>query len=593
MLRRRGWRAPVWLLVMLALALPPGARGQSLPPPLPAQRNLAHAGGVSGNALAVVAHNGFLYVAAGEAGLRVLDLASPAAPALATTLRTRDGVFGLAVAGGTLYAIGNRLRAGDPTFTDSVLQVISVANPRTPRLRGSLALQASRGGGKVVADGTRAYVSTITVEGLLGLGGSTYIVDAADQARPRLAGTVFGRAEDIAVSGDYLYRIHQRMRISDTRFGLTVVNVADPAAPAQVAHLADDETNRYHGIALDYPRAMVAAARELIAFDLSDPSAPKIVARIPPERSYDLVRTVGDVAYVSTSIRYVGQPPPDELFLINLNPVAAPIEVGATSILGPIVDIASAGSYVYVAGGDAGITILRFTGQRTLRGRVADQYNAPIAGVTVSSDRGPMAAADATGIYTFTELLTGTHALSAHRAGYRFVPERREVAVPLGHEERWFTAVPAPVSAPIAPGRATTLTYTDTQGLPTSVTLPAAAALTGAIALTPTLVGSGGGRVFMGHAFELGVSPAAIATAPLSVSVHYSAADDAAVSDKGAAALLWWSGDGWQAAETTCDAPQAPALDPVARRLVVSVCVPGLYALFGPSNEALLPLVAR
>jgi hypothetical protein len=51
--------------------------------------------------------------------------------------------------------LGSRVRAADPSFTDSVLQIVSIANPRTPRLRGTLVLQAYAGGGQVVVAGTR------------------------------------------------------------------------------------------------------------------------------------------------------------------------------------------------------------------------------------------------------------------------------------------------------------------------------------------------------------------------------------------------------------------------------------------------------
>src|SRR5689334_20896086 len=88
---RHRLRALPFAFALLALASPPAAHGQ--PPPPPAPRNLAQVGGMSGTALAIVAHNGYLFVAAGEAGLRAFDLANPAAPALAATLRTRDGVF--------------------------------------------------------------------------------------------------------------------------------------------------------------------------------------------------------------------------------------------------------------------------------------------------------------------------------------------------------------------------------------------------------------------------------------------------------------------------------------------------------------------
>ena len=78
----------------------------------------------------------------------------------------------------------------------------------------------------------------------------------------------------------------------------------------------------------------------------------------------------------------------------------------------------------------------------TVSGRVATPGGEPLTGVTLSSTAGVSATTEASGTYTFTNLLSGTHALTPTMAGFTFSPESRAVTGPPDQAGVDFTARP-------------------------------------------------------------------------------------------------------------------------------------------------------
>src|SRR5690606_27630449 len=125
-----------------------------------------------------------------------------------------------------------------------------------------------------------------------------------------------------------------------------------------------------------------------------------------------------------------------------------------------------------------------------------------------------------------------------------------------------FIALPAPQSAALAPGAERSLTYTDTQGLPTTISVPAAAlSTTVTLTVTPAVEQHEHLTVFAGHAFALDADPPLLAGAPLTVTVGYSDDDVRVVSDRAGLALRWWDGAAWQDAAQSCAVPQPASVD--------------------------------
>jgi hypothetical protein len=152
-----------------------------------------------------------VYVADGDSGLRIFDVAKPAAPKEVGRWPTRDGSNGLDVALPYAFVADN-----------SGLEVVDVSDPSAPTLAGWLDTPGASQGVKV--DGPYACV----INGSGGL----WIVDVSDPAAPRevsaAAPPARRRGTSVAVAGHRAY-------VGDDLGGLTVVDVTDPTAPRVAA----------------------------------------------------------------------------------------------------------------------------------------------------------------------------------------------------------------------------------------------------------------------------------------------------------------------------------------------------------------------
>jgi hypothetical protein len=76
----------------------------------------------------------------------------------------------------------------------------------------------------------------------------------------------------------------------------------------------------------------------------------------------------------------------------------------------------------------------------SISGRVTTSQGAGVAGVTVSAGGGASAVTAANGVYTITNLITGTYTLVPSKSGYIFSPPSRVVTVPPNKTGADFTA---------------------------------------------------------------------------------------------------------------------------------------------------------
>jgi hypothetical protein len=159
-----------------------------------------------GNANDVVVVGDYAYVADGSFGLQIIDIANPLAPVLTATLDTSGMAWDLVVRGGHAFVADGS--AG--------LKIIDVSNPASPSLVGSLALAGTAKGVDVDLAGNLAVVG-----GTAGV----QVVDIANPAAPVLRGTAAGGdVRDLVIAGDYVF-------VADLSRSFTVVDIADPAAP--------------------------------------------------------------------------------------------------------------------------------------------------------------------------------------------------------------------------------------------------------------------------------------------------------------------------------------------------------------------------
>lgn len=242
--------------------------------------------------------------------------------------------------------------------------------------------------------------------------------------------------------------------------------------------------------------------------------------------------------------------------------------------------------------------ILHYSGTSGISGRVTDGSNKPISGVTVSAGAAGSATTGPDGAYTITELAGGTYTLTPNKPGFGFIPPTRSVSVPPDAIGQNFTMLAAPVSITLASGLEARLTYTDTQGLPTSLDFPPdAVTQTTTVALTPTLASGGTGYAFAGHAFELAAYQGGSLQSgftfggPVTVTVHYSDSDVRTVTDEERLALWWRNGGEWQDAAQTCEPTSSYSRDVANNALSVPICHLSLFGFFGPTQQVYLPLI--
>ena len=192
----------------------------------------------------------FAYVAAGSAGLQVVDVTDRRAPRIVGALDTPGNANDVRV-------VGNRAYVADGA---SGLRVIDVSNPAAPAPLG--ALDTFGGANDVVVVGDRAYVA----DGASGL----QIIDVSDPRAPARLG-VFdtpGTARGIDVSGN--------VAVVADGGSLRTVDVSNPASPAALGSVS---TTDARDVAVDGNVAFLADnSGSLKTIDISNPAAPRLLA---------------------------------------------------------------------------------------------------------------------------------------------------------------------------------------------------------------------------------------------------------------------------------------------------------------------------
>lgn len=231
---------------------------------------------IPGQANAVDTVGTFAYVAAGSAGLRVVDVSDPTAPTIVGVLDSPGNGNDVRVSGPCAYLADGS--AG--------LQVINITDPTSPVLVGSVDTPGNASG--VAACGMLIYVA----DGAAGL----QIIDVSDPTAPFIVGSVDtpGLANGVAVD-----ELRQLAMVADDTQGLQVVDISISAAPSIIGSV---DTVDAFDVTLDGVFAYVADGNAasnpggLVAIDTSVPTAPVITGSTPPPGFYTDVVTFGSVA---------------------------------------------------------------------------------------------------------------------------------------------------------------------------------------------------------------------------------------------------------------------------------------------------------
>jgi len=272
----------------------------------------------------VVVSGTLVYVAAGGAGLRVVDVSDPAHPIEVGAWDSPGYAEGVAVAGDIVYL-------ADGPYG---LRVIDVSDPAHPTPLGSA--YDMNYAFEVAVAGGHAYIAAA--------GAGLLVADVTDPAHPVEVGALDtpGYAYSVAVSGTLAY-------VADAWEGLRVVNVSNPVSPTVLG--ACDTPGWALSVAVAGSTVYVAdGANGLRVVDAADPANPHEVGSHQVSGLARRVAVAGDTAYVADlqgGLRVVG-----------IADVAHPAQIGLYRPLADARRVAVAGSYAYVAAGFGGLRIV-------------------------------------------------------------------------------------------------------------------------------------------------------------------------------------------------------------------------------------------
>jgi len=296
------------------------------------------------------------------AGLHILDISDPAAPARIGWCETGNAL-GVAVAGslGDLYAYVTHGVAG--------LRVVDVSDSAAPAEVGFYDTPGEAGA--VVVAGGPGDLYAYVADGSAGL----RVVDVSDPAAPTEVGSYDtpGKAADVAVAsgpGGTLAYVAD-LDVSGVNNGLRIIDVSDPAAPTQVGSYSAGGGCWTWGVAVVGNYAYIANfGCGLRIVDVSDPTAP---AEVGVWYGADpiSVTVAGKYAYVGAVSGY-------GLRVLNVSDPAAPTEVGFYSALGQAGDVVvvdrPGGPLAYAVDNGGGLLILRFFPYQVYLPAVARSY---------------------------------------------------------------------------------------------------------------------------------------------------------------------------------------------------------------------------
>jgi hypothetical protein len=218
------------------------------------------------------------YVAAGSGGVHIIDVTSPLSPVRLGTLTTGANALDVAVRGTTLYVANG-----------SNLMLADVTNPALPTRISTLSLTGTIQGVDVDAQRNLAVVTAGT--------NGIYVVDISNPTTPVVVGTAStGDARDVAISGTSAF-------VADFRNSTTSVDITSPSAPFVLSHILDPNLGGFlQDIVLSGQFALAADVKFVNGIPITDISDPtNLIARAIlnfPQRDDNGMGIAADGTYV-------------------------------------------------------------------------------------------------------------------------------------------------------------------------------------------------------------------------------------------------------------------------------------------------------
>ena len=207
---------------------------------------------IPGFANNVKVNGNYAYIAAGSAGLQIVDVTNRASPKIVSSLALPSNANDLRVKINTVYMA-----------TSAGLSIIDVSRPLAPKLLGSVSTPNTAW--DVAVSGNLAYIAA----GTAGL----QIANVSNPASPSIVGSLSisgGVAKGVALAGNYAV-------IAASSAGVVIANITNSASPQFLGSVATPGDARKVAVKgstafiADYPVSMQVV-------DFSNPSSPTIVA---------------------------------------------------------------------------------------------------------------------------------------------------------------------------------------------------------------------------------------------------------------------------------------------------------------------------
>jgi hypothetical protein len=216
---------------------------------------------IPGFANEVAVNGNYAYVAAGSAGLQVVDVTNRSNPVIVASLSLTGNTNSVRAVGNLLFVAGGS--AG--------LQVIDVTNPLTPVLRGSL--NTNGNALDVNIQGNTAYVAN---------GSNLFLANITDPSLPTALSTLplTGIIEGISVDP-----VRALAVVAADTSGIYVVNVANLGAPVLLGTLSTIDAHQVaiqgtYAFAADFDPVSAPYQNSVASIDISNPAAPNLVSAI-------------------------------------------------------------------------------------------------------------------------------------------------------------------------------------------------------------------------------------------------------------------------------------------------------------------------
>ena len=335
MLKDGGFRARhsmmrgLWLLVLVSLAALPVMARPPLPvAPVAAFRPVATLGGEAEyRALAVA---GTLAVAGAEDWLRVFDVAEPRSPRLQGSLQLPGAIYDLRLRDGLAYVAVGRAFFGETG--EPGLAVVSLREPTRPTLLRFAAFASTAY--TIELNGATALVGTFP-DGILAF-------DLADPVSPTLQSTLFvsGFAQDMTVANGRLY-------LASTD-GLNILSLADPLSPTLEGTFV---SQRAYAVAVRGTTAFLTSNEHGFAvIDVTEPRTPTLrgqyVARLNTPPTFGL-QIVGNLAFVAGF--FDQQSSLGRLDVLDLRSTTRPVRIASMPIAGRPYRIRTQGDTLFMS----------------------------------------------------------------------------------------------------------------------------------------------------------------------------------------------------------------------------------------------------